>query len=491
MISWLRDGSFRRFISLLTLVPIVILFGLLIFAPPDGTERAQLLQFFGRFHPLSVHLPIALLMLVPLLEFAGRTRHFPYLLPAAEFILGVATIGAIGAATLGWLLARNGGYSGPLVSQHMWGGVGVAAAAWLCWMLCSYSRPADSTQGSQRLYTAALIATVGLVSFTGYRGGQLSQGENHLTEFLPAPFDEWFGPVAQDAPANSPNGGASTFYGARIQPILTQNCVTCHGRSKHKSNLRLDSYESVMHGGKHGAVIRVGESKSGELLRRITLLQSDDDFMPPQNKRPLSATDVKLIEQWIAAGASGTLAADAIKDAPSNQAPVPEVAFEEIDPATVAKQRASLAPVLAELQQRFPNILEYHSRSSADIAVNAAWMGTRFGDSDLASLAPLNDRIVIADFSSTGITDKSAGAIAAMQHLQVLRLMHTRVTDTTVQALVPLRALQSLNLFGTQVTPSAFSALAKLPKLQRVYAGETKILSEAAVPSEIKNKIVF
>src|SRR5450432_240000 len=175
MSPWVRHVSARVFLGLLTAVPIVVLLGLLLLAPPDGRDRAQLLQFVGRFHPLSVHLPIALLILVPLFELAGRSRHFPYLLPAAEFVLALAACGAIMAAGLGWCLARGGGYSGPLVTQHMWGGVSVAAAAWLCWML----RAKGSTGGVNRLYAGTLIATVGLVSFTGYRGGQLSQGENH------------------------------------------------------------------------------------------------------------------------------------------------------------------------------------------------------------------------------------------------------------------------------------------------------------------------
>ena len=86
------------------------------------------------------------------------------------------------AATLGWCLARSGGYSGRLVTQHMWGGVSVAASCWLCWMLRGYFRSARS----DLIYTVWLLVTVGLVSWTGYRGGQLSQGENHLTEQMPA-----------------------------------------------------------------------------------------------------------------------------------------------------------------------------------------------------------------------------------------------------------------------------------------------------------------
>ena len=75
------------------------------------------MQFVGRFHPLSVHLPIALLVLAPLIELKGRTCYFPYLLPAVDFPLGVAVCGAVAAAFLGWNLARSGAYSGQKFSS--------------------------------------------------------------------------------------------------------------------------------------------------------------------------------------------------------------------------------------------------------------------------------------------------------------------------------------------------------------------------------------
>ena len=493
MIPWLRGMSARQLFGLITLAPILVLLSLFLFSPPDGNERTQLLQFFGRFHPLSVHLPIALLMLVPLLELAGRNRRFPYLLSAVDFVLGVATCGAIATVALGWLLARNGGYSGPLVTQHMWGGLFVAAAAWLCWFLRGNISTEVVTARKRQLYAATLVATVGLVSFTGHRGGQLSQGENFLTEFAPAPLASLLAlGDTGDAPKNSPNGGANTFYGARVQPLLDQHCVTCHGRSKHKSNLRLDNFEAVLRGGKHGPVVKASDLKGSELFRRITLPQADDEFMPPDNKRPISAADVKLIEKWIAAGASGTLAANAIKDLPSTVSnPVAEVTFEEIDPASVAKQRASLASAVTQLQQKFPNLLDYQSRASADIVVSAAWLGAKFGDNELAALAPLSERIVSADFSSTAITDKSAGAIAAMKHLRNLRLMHTKAGDTTLQALGPLDQLETLSIFDTPATSIALSTLARLPKLQHIYAGGTKLSDNQSMPQEVRNKLVF
>ena len=52
---------------------ILLLLLALLHAPPDGRERGDFSQFVGRFHPLVVHLPIALLLLVPLLECFGSS----------------------------------------------------------------------------------------------------------------------------------------------------------------------------------------------------------------------------------------------------------------------------------------------------------------------------------------------------------------------------------------------------------------------------------
>ena len=86
------------------------------------------------------------------------------------------------------------------------------------------------------IYPVALVLSVGLVSWTGYRGGQLSLGENHLTEFMPAPLRGLLG--VSDRPLDFvtyPNPGPGTFYAARVQPLFNDHCISCHGAAKEKS----------------------------------------------------------------------------------------------------------------------------------------------------------------------------------------------------------------------------------------------------------------
>jgi Planctomycete cytochrome C len=340
------------------------------------------------------------------------------------------------------------------------------------------------------IYAFGLVVAVGLVSWTGYRGGQLSQGENDLTEHMPDGLRDWLGLTAED---KGPSAASSTsFFMVRVEPVFAAHCMSCHGPSKQKSRLRLNTYEAVMRGGKHGVVVQAGNVLGSELFHRVTLPVSDDKFMPAEGKRPLSADEVKLLELWIAAGASPTLAADAIKDAPANVAPaVAEVTFAEIDPAAVAKLRAPLAATVAQLQKRFPDVLGYESRGSADLVVNVSLMGAKFGDEDLAALKPLDEEIVIADFSGTAFTDRSAAAIAAMKRLRVPRLMRTKIMDVTMQALGGLDQLESLNVFGTAITPAALQVVAHWPKLQHIYAGETKIPPDVQAAEAVRGKLSF
>ena len=216
--------------------------------------------------------------------------------------------------------------------------------------------------------------------------------------------------------------------------------------------------------------------------------------MPKEKRQPLSPDQLKIVELWIGAGASGTIPLNAIKNLPTvgsvAAAPI-QVSFPEVDPAAVAKARERIAAATAQLQKKFPNILDYSSRESADLVLNASLLGTKFGDADLQSFAPVADDITVADFSRTAITDRAAPAIAAMKDLRVLRFGQTKITDATVKALSGLDQLQSLNVYGTGVTVAALPLLEKLPKLEHVYAGQTAIQSGVSIPQGLTSKLVL
>ena len=248
-----------------------------------------------------------------------------------------------------------------------------------------------------------------------------------------------------------PQADAASFYAKRVTPLLETRCAACHGEKRQKSDLRLDSFAGLLRGGKHGAVIRAGDTKNSELSLRISLPSSDDRAMPPSGKPPLTEDEKTVIRLWIAHGASGVL-----RDIAGAPKPVAEVKLPELDTARVEKQRAPLAAMVRRLQGRFPGVIAYEARDTADLEINASLRATDFGDADLQALAPLAARIVRADLSGTAVTDASLPVLAAMPKLKNLRLSGTKVGD--IRGLEAAPALKSLSVVNTKVSGSALAA---------------------------------
>jgi uncharacterized membrane protein len=439
---------FRAWILGFGAVPVLVLFALLVFAPPNGGERTQLAQFVGRFHPLAIHIPIALLLLVPILEFAILFRKQRELRQSVGFVLGIAAVAAMASALLGWLLAWSGGYQGPLVVRHMWGGVSLAGASLLCWGFHGWDR---------RAYAVALLATLCLLIWTSDQGGKLTHGATFLTERMPGLLGQWLGakPKLDVDP--------TSFYALRVHPIFTEKCVLCHNAEKFKGSLRLDSYSGLMHGGKDGLVIHPGQTGKSELFRRITLPPGSKDFMPAEGKPALTAPEIKVMEVWIAAGATPNIPDAALQGLPSlpskPEASTPFTADYRPRTKTIAALEASLGVRLVPRSQN----------PTDGLILRTASAPRHCNDATLQQLAPVADLIVDAELARTDITDQGLLSIAAFSNLRFLDISHTAVTSAGVKSLATLDKLESLNLTETKVTQDGVAELRTKPSVKRIY----------------------
>jgi uncharacterized membrane protein len=302
----------------LVLPPVVLWSGLLyllIRHPPDGREHGNLGQFLGRFHPLMVHLPVAILVLVPLMELLGRKTTLAHLRLAAGSLLSLAALVSYFTALDGWLLAWSGGYRGRDVTFHMWIGVAFAAA-------CGLAARARCADAPKAAYPALLSLAFVLMVIAGHFGGSISHGDGYLTEKIPARVRALLGlhaPPKESAPEAAPAAAAPVhagpgsadpanpaYYAVHVAPFLTRSCVSCHKAEKHKGGLRMDTYAQLMKGGSDGAAIEPGNPKASEILRRVRLPASDDDSMPSDGDKPLTPEEIQMLEHWIAAGAKGS-----------------------------------------------------------------------------------------------------------------------------------------------------------------------------------------
>lgn len=197
-----RPRSLATFLLGLALIGALVALPFVV--PPDGREHAALAQFFGRFHPLLVHAPIAFLLLVPLLEVAGLLHPWAHLRATAGLVLGLAALGALAATAAGWLLAWSGGRQGEIVTRHMWGGIALSASCLvLIWLRTAYV----AREGflSRILYLPLLVGTIGLMTWTSYQGTALTHGEGFLTRHMPAGMRTFFGVPPEPVPEKKPD----------------------------------------------------------------------------------------------------------------------------------------------------------------------------------------------------------------------------------------------------------------------------------------------
>jgi mono/diheme cytochrome c family protein len=92
-------------------------------------------------------------------------------------------------------------------------------------------------------------------------------------------------------------------YRRDVLPILSKHCYECHGPEQQKSGLRLDTVTAAKEGGYNGAAIVPG--KSGESLFIAALMGTGDVTRMPEDRPPLSQSEIELLKTWIDQGAVG------------------------------------------------------------------------------------------------------------------------------------------------------------------------------------------
>lgn len=95
---------------------------------------------------------------------------------------------------------------------------------------------------------------------------------------------------------------ADPSFAKTIGPLLTTRCAKCHGATRQKNDLRLDSAEAIQKGGKNGPVVVAGKPDDSPIFIRTTKPPGDKDRMPALGDL-LSKGQTDLIKAWIAAGA--------------------------------------------------------------------------------------------------------------------------------------------------------------------------------------------
>jgi uncharacterized membrane protein len=434
----------------------------------------------GRLHPLLVHLPIGILMILILFEFLAGKERFAVLKPAVVISSFWAMLFAILSCIAGYMLSQSGEYDEETLQLHKWMGIGLAVLTSLFFIAKKLG------------YTNKILSNIFLVSLTlflaaaGHFGGVLTHGEEYLRE----PVLGILGIKSETRKERKPitNIQEAFVYTDLIEPVFEQKCNQCHNANKKKGGLRMDTPEMLWKGGKKGPVVVSGDISKSELFKRIKLPLDDKHRMPPKGKVQLTSEEIFLVQWWINSGAS--------MDKKVNQLPIDKDVSatlailhpnEEIfnDSGSAAKPEfpdVKLAPLNPKHLEAVKNLKLVAAQISPEhqwLSINAV-NNPGIENEELKNLLLLKDDIAWLKLGNTKITDSIMKTIGQLRNLTRLNLEHTGITDAGLHYLKDLKHLQYLNLVGTGITDKGLVTLSNMKSLRNIYIWQTNT-SETAV----------
>ncbi len=465
---------------------------------PDAEKMSDTIRFLGHFHPVLLHLPIGVFILILLQEMGvifGRRFHgkvadttmFPLFFGAGSAILAVIA---------GFLLYHSGEeFAGnPLAERHLWGGLAFAVAAVATFVLKAWS---VNRLVNAAFYRALLFASVGVMGFASHDGASLTHGSDYLTEYAPNPVRSVLGiekkkekPRKTDLAAGARvTGEKAVVYADIVAPILENRCVQCHKEGKAKGKFRLDTYELLVKGSSDGPGVVPGNVADSQIVVRMELPKDDDARMPPKGKPDIEDPELAVVKWWIENGADpkktlGDFQVPAtIQEAIAKLESAGSAASVEGETAAHGTPEATgetlpddaLKAAVAGISKEYPGALIFESQKSALLAFSAVSLREKLDDAAFTKLKTVSSQFVTVDLSSTSITDAGVAQLAASKNLRMIRLAETGVTDASIETLLKLPALESINLYGTKVTDAGVAKLAALPKLKRLYLWKTGV----------------
>ena len=466
--------------------------------PPDGSKMPDIVRFIGHFHPVLLHLPIGVFILILLQEMGaifGKRDH-GQVANTALFPLFFGAASAVVAVIAGFLLYQGGEeYAGnALVERHLWGGLIFAVAAIVSFILKAWT---VAVAANPAFYRLLLFGSVCVMGFSSHDGASITHGEDFLTKYAPNSVRTLIGLPKR---SSKEGGGVDAappkkfedklVYADVVAPILERRCVQCHKESKAKGKFRMDTYELLVKGGKEGPGIEPGNSAKSNILIRPALPKDDEEHMPPEGKPDIEAPELAIIKWWIDNGADPVKAlkdfqvpAD-VKEMILNLAP-PTLAgsagsAEETSPhAAPAGPDEALKSLVSSISKDFPGALSFESQVSALVTFTAVSLRGNLDDAGFGKLEPVFPQLVTVDLSATKVTDQAVAKLASAKNLRLVRLSETGITDASIDTLLKLPALESINLYGTKVTDAGVSKLSGMPNLKRLYLWKTAVTPEA------------
>lgn len=132
-------------------------------------------------------------------------------------------------------------------------------------------------------------------------GGGVRLGARHVWVIVPTLL--WTCLFTAPTPPIESASAQRVDFRRDVQPILRASCTKCHGSTRQRGQLRLDSRSSAFHGGVTGPVIVPGDSGRSRIAQLIAHPDAAERMPQPSTAPALSPEKVQLIRRWIDQGA--------------------------------------------------------------------------------------------------------------------------------------------------------------------------------------------
>lgn len=443
----------------------------------------NVVEFLGRFHPLLLHLPIGIYVLAFGLQYL-KPRKIIIDDRLMGLLLHVGLFTAVITSLLGWFLSISGGYAENDIAWHKW------SAVFLVLISCLLSAShifRSQYPWLQNFYHLCFMATLLLIIITGHFGGELTHGEG----FLFKSSDSTSGPSATDSLSQIQVSDTSTaaVYKVVVAPIIRKKCENCHNQNKTKGGLRMDQYELLMKGGKHGKIIDPGDPLGSEMVKRILLEMNDDKHMPPKGKSQLSDKEIAVLYWWIGQGADATTAVNKVTSDTLKSFLVSSV-VKESDVTTLMPdiKPADSTSLLSARMEGFT--VRPVALSNGFLEVSAISMAGLKSEA-IAKLKPIATNILWLNLSNHPVTGDELSVITEMKNIRKIDLRNSAISDQFLTRLNVLEQLEYLNLVGTNISDQGIATLEKVKNLKYIYCWNTKVTEAGVIAFQKKRPDVF
>lgn len=444
----------------------------------------EIALFFGRFHPLLVHLPIGILLFAALLEMLAIFKKSANIQLAIQIALLTGAISAGMAALSGYALSSAGGYDQQTLFWHQWLGISIAAISIIAWWV-KHKKLLNVAVYKVTISQWMVLCLMVLIGITGHLGGNLTHGSAYLTLYMPAPIKLIFSVSneLQSKPIVPSNLDSVVIYKHLVQPMLEAKCINCHNQDKAQGGLILTSEASILTGGKAGPAITPGDLKKSELIRRITLPHSSTKFMPINNLPPLSNVEVSILKWWVLKGADFTSKIGSVEVDEKEKyllsvylgidtEAVTEIVLPEVSAANpAALKELRNAGILAKLISENSNQLDVSFVMEQNVSPQKR-------QEQLEKLLQVKEQVYWLDLSNCDLKNEDLMVLGQITNLSKLNLQKNNINDSGIIHLQGLKNLEYLNIYENPLSNNCIQVVQQLPALKKINLWKTQITKE-------------